>query len=76
MKVSELQRHLKAYVDQDPKHKDVMVMIKCNDNEAFSVGYAQNNDAMGIGMSVERFLVFGPDTSGNGTRLELNKKVN
>lgn len=76
MKVAELIKHLKSYVAQDPKHKDVMVMIKCNEGEAFSIGTGENNDAMGIGMSVERFLVLGPDTSGNGTRLELNKKVN
>lgn len=36
MKVSELMQHLKAYVAQDPKHKDVMVMIKCNEGEAIA----------------------------------------
>lgn len=76
MKVSELRRHLRDYVEQDFKHNDVEVMIKWNDGTAFSIAGAQNNDAMGIGMSTKRFLVLEPDLSSNGTRLELNKKVN
>lgn len=74
MKVSELIRHLTSYVAQDPKHKDVDVLLQYNDGEAFSVGTAHNYDAMGVGMSTERFLVLIPNF--HQIRLELNKKVN
>jgi hypothetical protein len=76
MKVSELRRHLRAYVEQDFKHNDVEVMLKWNDGNAFSLTGASNHDAMGIGMSMERFLVLEPDLSSATIRLELNKKVN
>ena len=76
MKVSELMRHLRAYVEQDAAHKNVEVLMQFNEGEAFSVGSGQNYDAMGIGMAVERFLVLVPDLSSMTTRLELNKKVN
>lgn len=76
MKVSELRKHLRAYVDQDMRHNDVEVMLKWNDGNAFSIAGAENHDAMGTGMSMERFLVLGPDLSSAATRLELNKKVN
>lgn len=76
MKVSELMRHLKAYVEQDIKHRDVEVLLNHNGSEAFSIGRADNYDAMGHGMSMERFLVLSPELSSIATRLELNKKVN
>lgn len=76
MKVSELRRHLRAYVEQDFKHNDVEVLLNYNGSEAFSIGRADNYDAMGVGMSMERFLVLSPELSSVATRLELNKKVN
>lgn len=76
MKVSELRRHLRDYVEQDFRHNDVEVMLKWNDGAAFSLAGAENCDAMGHGVLTKRFLVLGPDLSSNGTRLELNKKVN
>lgn len=74
MKVSELRKHLRAYVEQDFKHNDVEVLIRYNEGEAFSVAGGQNHDAMGIGMSMKRFLVLVPDLTSNSTRLELSKK--
>ncbi len=76
MKVSELRRHLRDYIEQDFRHNDVEVLLQFNDGEAFSVGGGQNYDAMGHGASMKRFLVLVPDLTSNGTRLELNKKVN
>jgi len=76
VKVSELFNHLRAYIGQDPQHKDVEVMLKWNDGNAFSVAGGSNHDAMGHGMSMERFLVLEPDLSSATIRLELNKKVN
>lgn len=76
MKVYELQRHLKAYVEQDIKHRDVEVLLKHSEGYAFSVVSGENHDAMGIGMSQERFLVLVPDLSSAAIRLELNRKVN
>ncbi len=76
MKVSELRRHLRDYVEQDFRHNDVEVLVKWNEGEAFSVAGGENFDAMGVGLSMKRFLVLVPDLSSNGTRLELNKKAN
>lgn len=64
MKVSELQKHLKAYVEQDSKHANVEVMIKYDGDAAFGILCGENHDAMGDGMSLERFLVLTPDFHG------------